>query len=251
MPFRVNVDANLIRNTHRLTKTEEKVIALQNGCICCTLRGDLLEELVRLAELAEFDYIIVESSGISEPEQVAETFDSRLAEQISSMGDGPEGLDEATLVALKRLKEAGGLEKFAKLDTTCTVIDAFTIYHDFETTDLLSSRRNDVVPEDERTVSDLMIDQIEFADVIVLNKIDMVSRESRANIIALIQKLNHRAKVLESNYGRIDVHEIVNTGMFNLEVAQTGYGWLQDLHAMTIREVNGRKMVTPKPETEE
>jgi G3E family GTPase len=111
----------LIRNTHRLTKTEEKVIALQNGCICCTLRGDLLEELVRLSELAEFDYVIVESSGISEPEQVAETFDARLAEQIGQMGEGPEGLDAATLETLRRLKDAGGLDKFARLDTTCTV----------------------------------------------------------------------------------------------------------------------------------
>ncbi|KAK4502046.1 hypothetical protein PRZ48_007857 [Zasmidium cellare] len=247
----VNVDANLIRNTHRVTKTEEKVIALQNGCICCTLRGDLLEELVRLAELAEFDYIIVESSGISEPEQVAETFDSRLAEQISEMGEGPEGLDEATLATLKRLKEAGGLEKFAKLDTTATVIDAFTMFHDFETTDLLSSRRDDVTPEDERTVSDLMVDQIEFADVILLNKIDRISVADRGRVLDLIKKLNHRAKVIECSYGKIEVREIVNTGMFNLEVAQTGYGWLQDLHAMTVREVNGRKMVTPKPETEE
>lgn len=206
---------------------------------------------MRLAELAEFDYIIVESSGISEPEQVAETFDSRLAEQISQMGEGPEGLDEATLATLKRLKEAGGLEKFAKLDTACTVIDAFTMFHDFETTDLLSARRDDVTPEDERTVSDLMVDQIEFADVIVLNKIDMVDAKTRSRVKDLITKLNHRAKIIESNYGKIEVREIVNTGMFNLEVAQTGYGWLQDLHAMTIREVNGRKMVTPKPETEE
>ncbi|CAK1366119.1 unnamed protein product [Cercospora beticola] len=247
----VNVDANLIRSTHRLTKTQEKVIALQNGCICCTLRGDLLEELVRLSELAEFDYIIVESSGISEPEQVAETFDARLAEQISQLGEGPEGLDPDTLASLKRIKEAGGLDKFAKLDTTCTVIDAFTMFHDFETADLLSARRDDVTPEDERTVSDLMVDQIEFADVIVLNKIDMVGKKDRARILDLIKKLNHRAKVIESNYGKIEVKEIVNTGMFNLEVAQTGYGWLQDLHAMTLREVNGKKMVTPKPETEE
>ncbi|KAF2717858.1 cobW-domain-containing protein [Polychaeton citri CBS 116435] len=247
----VNVDANLISKTHRLTKTEEKVIALQNGCICCTLRGDLLEELVRLAELAEFDYVIVESSGISEPEQVAETFDARLAEQISTMGEGPEGLDESTLATLKRLKEAGGLDKFAKLDTTCTVIDAFTMYHDFETADLLSSRRDDVVPEDERTVSDLMVDQIEFADVIVLNKTDMISKDTLGRIRELITNLNRRAKLIESSYCKIDVKEIVNTGMFNLEVAQTGYGWLQDLHAMTLREVNGRKAVTPKPETEE
>ncbi|KAI7160085.1 cobW-domain-containing protein [Hortaea werneckii] len=247
----VNVDASLIRNTHRLTKTEEKVVPLQNGCICCTLRGDLLEELVRLAGIAEFDYIIIESSGISEPEQVAETFDSRLAEQISEMGEGPEGLDEATLATLKRLKSAGGLEKFARLDTTCTVIDAFTMFHDFETSDLLSARRDDVVPEDERTVSDLMVDQIEFADVIVLNKTDMVDAKTKQRILDLMKKLNHRAKIVETSYGKLDVKEIVNTGMFNLEAAQTGYGWLQDLHEMTLRQVNGKKTVTPKPETEE
>ncbi|KAF2158068.1 cobW-domain-containing protein [Myriangium duriaei CBS 260.36] len=247
----INVDASLIKQTHRLTKTEEKVVALQNGCICCTLRGDLLEELVRLAELQSFDYIIIESSGISEPEQVAETFDVRLAEQIQNMGEQADGLDESMLAVLNQLKDAGGLEKFARLDTTCTVIDAFTMFHDFETTDLISSRRDDVVPEDERTVSDLMVDQIEFADVIVLNKIDMVDMKTRRRMLELISKLNHRAKVIQSSYGKIDVKEIVNTGMFDLERAQTGYGWLEDLHAMTLREVNGRKTVTPKPETEE
>ncbi|RMY62719.1 hypothetical protein D0863_10854 [Hortaea werneckii] len=224
----VNVDASLIRNTHRLTKTEEKVVALQNGCICCTLRGDLLEELVRLAEVAEFDYIIIESSGISEPEQVAETFDSRLAEQISEMGEGPEGLDEATLATLQRLKAAGGLEKFARLDTTCTVIDAFTMFHDFETSDLLSARRDDVVPEDERTVSDLMVDQIEFADVIVLNKTDMVDAKTKQRILSLMKKLNHRAKIIETTYGKLNVKEIVNTGMFNLEAAQVSHASIRD-----------------------
>ncbi|WZH46639.1 hypothetical protein QYS62_007729 [Fusarium acuminatum] len=249
----INVDASLIKQTHRLTKTQEKVIALQNGCICCTLRGDLLEELVRLAQLQEFDYIIIESSGISEPEQVAETFDSRLAEQMEAMGsvEGVPGLDADMVKTLEQLKEAGGLEKFARLDTTVTVIDAFTMLHDFDTDDLISSRRDDVTPEDERTVSDLMVDQIEFADVIILNKLDMVDQSTRPRLIDLIKKLNHRAKILESSYGKVDVKQIVNTGMFNLEVAQSGYGWLQDLHDMTVREVNGRKVVTPKPETEE
>ncbi|KAK3297923.1 P-loop containing nucleoside triphosphate hydrolase protein [Chaetomium fimeti] len=253
----INVDASLIKQTHRLTRTEEKVIALQNGCICCTLRGDLLEELLRLAELEQFDYIIIESSGISEPEQVAETFDKRLAEQMSAVAGGPEGLDEDMVKVLKRLKAAGGLEKFARLDTTVTVIDAFTIYNDFETDDMLSSRREDVQPEDERTVSDLMVDQIEFADVIVLNKMEMVDTKMRARIRDLLSKLNHRAKILETSYGKIEVREIINTGIFSLERAQTGYGWLQDLHAMTLRQVrgcvavNGKKVITPKPETEE
>ncbi|PKS08101.1 hypothetical protein jhhlp_005376 [Lomentospora prolificans] len=247
----INVDASLIKQTHRLTKTEEKVIALQNGCICCTLRGDLLEELVRLSELQDYDYIIIESSGISEPEQVAETFDRRLAEQMNAMADDGAELDADMLKVLKQLKKAGGLDKFARLDTTATVIDAFTMFNDFDTDDLLSSRRDDVTSEDERTVSDLMVDQIEFADVIVLNKIDMVNKETKARILDLITKLNHRAKILESSYGKIDVKEIVNTGMFDMARAQTGYGWLEDLHAMTVREVNGRNVITPKPETEE
>jgi G3E family GTPase len=146
------------------------------------------------------------------------------------------------------------LEKFAKLDTTVTVIDAFTMLHDFDTSDLLSSRRDDVTPEDERTVSDLMVDQIEFADVIILNKLDMVSLYSlhlppianmlqvdastKPRLLDLIKRLNHRAKVIESSYGKVDVKQIVNTGMFNLQVAQSGYCWLQDLHAMTVREVS-------------
>ncbi|KAM0355130.1 hypothetical protein ACHAPU_000990 [Fusarium lateritium] len=249
----INIDASLIKQTHRIKKTQEKVIALQNGCICCTLRGDLLEELVRLAELQEFDYIIIESSGISEPEQVAETFDSRLAEQMGAMGsiEGAPGLDADMAKTLIQLKEAGGLEKFARLDTTVTVIDAFTMLHDFDTDDLISSRRDDVTPEDERTVSDLMVDQIEFADVIILNKLDTVDRSTRPRLLDLIKKLNHRAKIVESTYGKVDVQEIVNTGSFNLEAAQSGYGWLQDLHAMTVREVNGRNVITPKPETEE
>ncbi|KAK3080463.1 hypothetical protein LTS18_001179 [Coniosporium uncinatum] len=193
----INVDASLIRSTHRLSKTEERVVALQNGCICCTLRGDLLEELIRLSELAEFDYVVIESSGISEPEQVAETFDARLAEQLAVVGGAGamgQGLDVATLAALRKLKDAGGLEKFARLDTTVTVVDAFTLFNDFETDELLSSRRDDVVPEDERTISDLMVDQIEFADVIVLKKLDMVRGDIRCRIKSLITKLNHRLR---------------------------------------------------------
>ncbi|KAJ6440101.1 CobW domain-containingprotein [Purpureocillium lavendulum] len=249
----INIDAALIKKTHQLTKKDEKVIALQNGCICCTLRGDLLEELVRLAQLQEFDYIIIESSGISEPEQVAETFDARLADTMGDMAEAPGAsqLDESMIKVLKQLKKAGGLEKFAKLDTTVTVIDAFTMMHDFDTADLLSSRRDDVTPEDERTVSDLMVDQIEFAEVIVLNKTDMVSEETRKETRSLVTKLNHRAKIIEATYGKVDVKQLVNTGLFKLDVAQAGYGWLQDLHEMTVREVNGRNVLTPKPETEE
>ncbi|KHN98364.1 CobW/HypB/UreG, nucleotide-binding domain containing protein [Metarhizium album ARSEF 1941] len=249
----INIDAALIKKTHKLTRTEEKVIALQNGCICCTLRGDLLEELVRISRLEEFDYIIIESSGISEPEQVAETFDARLAERMGDLAsvDAAAPLDENTVRVLKQIKAAGGLQKFAHLDTTVTVIDAFTMLNDFDTADILSSRRNDVTAEDERTVSDLMVDQIEFAEVIILNKSDMVDEETKMAAMSLIRKLNHRAKIIQSTRGKVDVKELVNTGLFRLDVAQSGYGWLQDLHEMTVREVNGRNVATPKPETEE
>ncbi|ORY71418.1 CobW/HypB/UreG, nucleotide-binding domain-containing protein [Pseudomassariella vexata] len=245
----INVDASLIKKNFR--KTKEKVVQLQNGCICCTLRGDLLEELVYLSELGEFDYVIVESSGISEPQQVAETFDSELASRMAELGSGDDALDESMKKVLTRIANAGGVGKFAHIDTCVTVIDAFEILNDFNTDQLISATRNDVTKEDERTVSDLMIDQIEFADVIVLNKIDMVDEATQRRIIDLVSTLNRNAKVIKSSYGKLDVNQIVNTKLFNLERAQIGFGWLQDLHEMTLREVNGRMKVTPKPETEE
>lgn len=132
-----------------------------------------------------------------------------------------------------------------------TVIDAFNILADFSTADLLSHRRDDVTPEDERTISELMVDQIEFANVVVLNKTDLVSEEQRGRIRSLIRSLNHDCAVLETHHGRVDVHAIVNTGLFDLDKARVGYGWLQDLNQLMLREVNGKNTVTPKPETEE
>ncbi|RSL54722.1 hypothetical protein CEP54_009724 [Fusarium duplospermum] len=177
----VNIDAGLIRETHRLRKSNEKVVALQNGCICCNLRGDLLEELLDLWKLQQFDYVVIESSGITEPEQVAETFDARVSELLGASGDNAvavEGIDEITLDTLKEIQENGGLERIARIDTTVTVVDAFSILGEFQTDELLSDRQN-VEKKDERTVSDLMADQIEFADVILLNKTDMVSLDSQ------------------------------------------------------------------------
>lgn len=128
--------------------------------------------------------------------------------------------------------------KFARLDTTVTVIDTFTMYNDFSTADLLSSRRNDVTPEDERTVSDLMVDQIEFADVIILNKTDTVDKAVLAETKALVRTLNREAKILHAAYGKVNVGELVNTGLFSLDKAQTSSGWMQDLHELMLREVS-------------
>ncbi|KAK7998534.1 CobW/HypB/UreG- nucleotide-binding domain-containing protein [Apiospora marii] len=255
----INVDAKLIKQSnHRLTKTEEKVIALQNGCICCTLRGDLLEELVHLAELDQFDYIVIESSGISEPEQVAETFDEQFSETMRAIDQNADGvdqeLDDDMRDVLRRIVDAGGLDKFAVLDTAVTVIDAFTIMGDFNTDQLIADTRKDVVPdEDERTVSDLMVDQIEFANVIILNKTDMVTSKELASVRSLISRLNRRATVYETSLKRadFDVKSILNTTMFNLEDAKVRKTWLEDLHHMTMQQINGRNKITPKPETEE
>ncbi|CAH0054242.1 unnamed protein product [Clonostachys solani] len=247
----INIDASLIRQTHRLRKSNEKVVALQNGCICCNLRGDLLEELLDLWKLQQFDYVLIECSGITEPEQVAETFDARLTEYLEGTG---EGIDQITLETLKEIpwisKELGGLEKIARIDTTVTVVDAFSVLGEFQTDELVSDRQQ-VEKKDERTVSDLMADQIEFADVILLNKTDMVDDHTRGRILSLLKQLNHRARVVETRYSKIDPRQILNTGLFNLEVAQTGYGWLQDLHAMTVQEINGGNAVSLKPKSQD
>lgn len=119
-----------------------------------------------------------------------------------------------------------------------TVIDTFTIYNDFNTADILSSRRNDVTPEDERTVSDLMVDQIEFADVIILNKTDTVDDAVLAETKTFVRTMNREAKILCANYGKVNAEEIVNTGLFSLDKAQTSAGWMRDLHELMVREVS-------------
>lgn len=145
----------------------------------------------------------------------------------------------------------GGLHNLAKLDTTVTVIDAFNLFHNFDTTEFLSDRygSEEIIPEDERTISDLMIDQIEFADVVVINKIETVDESTRERIRNLVKLLNPEAKVLEASYSKIDVREIVNTGKFDFLKAASGAGWLRSLHEMTVRETGSGKRLAPKPET--
>lgn len=154
--------------------------------------------------------------------------------------------------------EMGGLHKFAQLDTTVTVIDAFNLYSNFSTADFISDRWgaiHEITPDDERTITDLLVDQIEFADVIIINKIETVGKEMLNRIKALITKLNPVAKVLTSSYSKVDVSEIVNTKKFSFEKAATGAGWLRSLHEMTMRDGFGKAgsgaKLAPKPETEE
>lgn len=145
----------------------------------------------------------------------------------------------------------GGLHKLARLDTTVTVVDAFNIFHNFSTSEFLSDRygKENIIPEDERTITDLMVDQIEFADVIIINKIDAVDAPTRKRVLGLITRLNPSAKILEAKYSAIHVKEIINTKLFTFEKAATGAGWLRSLHELTQMEIGGKQVMAPKPET--
>ncbi|WVQ66915.1 uncharacterized protein L199_005106 [Kwoniella botswanensis] len=256
----LNIDASLIKN-HKLTQKEEKVVQMQNGCICCTLRADLLEEVANLAEMGSFDYLIIESSGISEPIQVAETFTPEFAESIegTSVEEIEESLpadDGTTPEARRRLAKLiaeGGLSKVAKLDTCVSMVDCTTFMDDFDTTDFLTDRHGkEVDPEDERNITDLLTDQIEFANVILLNKTDMVSKEQIAKIENLVKTLNPGAKIIRTSYSKVDLKEILNTNLFDFAKAATGAGWLQSLRENTLMEITdskGVKKMVPKPET--
>jgi len=246
----LNIDAALIQH-HKVSQTTEKLIQLQNGCICCTLRGDLLAELARLTKQNEVEYVIIESTGISEPMQVAETFTAEFSTAMLEAEDQIGNDDADAKKILNEIVDLGGLHTMARLDTTVTVIDAFNLLSSFDTAEFLSDRygREEIVPEDERTISDLMVDQIEFADVLIVNKIETVDQATRNKILQLLKLLNPGAKVLESNYSQVDVREIVNTNKFDFVRAASGPGWLQSLHEMTVQTTSNGERMAPKPET--
>ncbi|KAJ5948308.1 hypothetical protein N7466_001323 [Penicillium verhagenii] len=246
----LNIDAALIRN-HKVSQTQEKMIQLQNGCICCTLRGDLLSELARLTKLDEIQYVIIESTGISEPMQVAETFTAEFSTAMLEAEDQIADNDEDTKRLLNEIVQMGGLHTMARLDTTVTVIDAFNLLSNFDTTEFLSDRygRDEIVPEDERTISDLMVDQIEFADVLIVNKIETIDQQTREKIMQLLKLLNPDAKVLMSSYSQVDVRELLATGKFDFVRAASGAGWLRSLHEMTIQNTGNGERMAPQPET--
>lgn len=254
----LNIDAALISN-HKVTKKEEKLIQLQNGCICCTLRGDLLEELVSLAKNGEFQYIIIESTGISEPMQVAETFTTEFTESLLAQDpndQAAQGINPEEAEALKEIIKVGGLNKLASLDTCVTVVDAVNFIASFETTDFLADRFGDNGQgESERTITDLMVDQIEFSDVIILNKVDSVGKKTLEKIVKIVKNLNPVAKIIPTNYCKVDLKEIINTGKYDFDKASSSAGWLQSIQEMAIREgkygADMSSRMAPKPETEE
>ncbi|MEZ6129781.1 MAG: zinc metallochaperone GTPase ZigA [Planctomycetaceae bacterium] len=199
----VNIDASLVRGGDAaLSRADEKLVEMSNGCICCTLREDLLVEVGRLAQEGRFDYLLIESTGISEPLPVAETF-TFVDEQGKALSD------------------------FATLDTMVTVVDAANFINDLQSVEELRDRRIGLDETDDRDISLLLVEQIEFANVILLNKTDLVSDEDRETLRAMLVKLNPEAVVLESVRGQVPLSSILNTGLFQKEWAEQSEQWLQ------------------------
>lgn len=213
----LNIDAQLIQG-RRLIQGNENLVELSNGCVCCTLRADLLEEVAMLARDRHIDYLLVESSGISEPMQVAETFSAEFAANAVE--------DERLAAILQK----GGLPAVAQLDTCCTVVDAASMLHDFHTSDFLVDRHQGMVPEeDDRNISDLMVDQLEFADCVIVNKSDLVSPQALQQVVALVKKLNPSANVITASHGKVDIKAVLGTKSFSFEKAALSAGWLRSL----------------------
>ena len=215
----VNIDASLVEKSAEnsgtaLSRTDEKMVEMSNGCICCSLREDLLIEVRKLAEEGRFDYLLIESTGIGEPMPVAATFDFE---------------DE----------EGQSLNSVAKIDTMVTVVDALNLLADFNSQDLLAHRGQTAGEEDNRTLATLLAEQIEFADVIVVNKMDLVSAAQKQAVIAAIKALNPVAEIVEATQGQVPLKKILGTGKFDLEAASAMPGW--------ARELEGKHT----PETEE
>ncbi len=210
----VNIDAALVRDGGaELSRTDEKLVEMSNGCICCTLREDLLVEVRRLAEEQRFDQLVIESTGISEPLPVAETFTFE---------------DENGLT----------LSEFARLDTMVTVVDAFNFLKDYSSYDSLQQRGESLGEEDERSVVDLLIDQIEFCDVIILNKVDLINDDEKQRLFAILKKLNPRAKIEISAFGQVDLDKVLNTQLFDFNEASQAPGWLKELRGEHIPETD-------------
>jgi len=195
----INIDSEIIQNEVSLNRSEEKLIEMSNGCICCTLREDLLLEVTNLAKQGRFDYLVIESTGISEPLPVAETFTFADEEGIS-------------------------LSDIASLDTMVTVVDAVNFLKDYEEAKYLKDAGESLGEEDERSVADLLVDQVEFADLILISKTDLVNSDEIKRLTAILRTLNTSAKIVPISHGKVDMNEVLDTGIFDFERAQQAPG---------------------------
>ena len=201
----INIDAALVRDGGaQLSRTDEKLVEMSNGCICCTLREDLLLEVKRLAQAGRFDHLVIESTGISEPLPVAETFTFE---------------DE----------EGESLSAYAHLDSMITVVDGFNFLRDYRSVDDIRSRGESLGEQDERSVVDLLVDQIEFCDLLVLNKTDLLSQAEQHELKGMLQALNPHALIVNSEFGQVPLDCLLNTGRFDFDRAAQAPGWLQTL----------------------
>lgn len=207
----INIDATMLKNNVSLNHLEEKLVEMSNGCICCTLREDLLLEIQKLAKTAAFDYLVIESTGISEPLPVAETFTFTDENGVS-------------------------LNNVATLDTMVTVVDAVNFIKDYEEAQFLQDTEQHLGEEDDRSITDLLIEQVEFADVILISKIDLVSEQELKQLVAILTVLNSTASIKTIENGQVNPDDILDTGLFNFDKAMLAPGWLKTLRGEHIPE---------------
>ena len=200
----INIDASMVNNEVSLNHSEEKLVEMSNGCICCTLREDLLLEVNKLAKDKKFDYLVIESTGISEPLPVAETFTFADEKGVS-------------------------LSDVARLDTMVTVVDAFNFLKDYDDAKYLQDTGESLGEDDERSVADLLVDQVEFSDVILISKIDLVDQSDVHKLKGILRSLNTTAKIIPITKGQVEIDDVLNTGLFNFDKAQEAPGWLKEM----------------------
>ena len=218
----VNIDADLVRADTELSRTDETLVEMSNGCICCTLRDDLLQEVRKLATAGRFDYLLIESTGISEPLPVAATFDFRDA-----AGDS--------------------LSDVARLDTMVTVVDAVNLLRDYSSHDFLRDRGQTLGAEDDRTLVHLLTDQIEFADVVILNKVADAGPERTDAARKIIRSLNADARIIETNHSQVAAAAILNTGLFDFDAAQQHPMWAKELYGFADHTPRNRGIRRHQP----
>lgn len=207
----INIDAAVVKNEVSLSHQEEKLVEMSNGCICCTLREDLLLEVNKLAKDGRFDYLVIESTGISEPLPVAETFTFADEDGVS-------------------------LSDVATLDTMVTVVDAVNFLKDYDEAKYLQDKGESLGEEDERSVADQLVDQVEFADVLLISKTDLVENSELDRLIAILKTLNTDARIIPIANGKVDIDDVLNTGLFNFERAQQAPGWLKEMRGEHVPE---------------